>query len=102
MNKILLLPVAALAMLCSCSGEQSDSEAPRDDQVRAMARQAAQAIATTDHHDTLKLQHSLVEAHAMRSELVLRGQQDHAELFDECLRENLNEMDPEVAKTLFP
>ncbi len=96
-----LSSLAGLLLLAACSGGQQSDEAPSDDYVRQLARSAAQAIAVADHADTLKLQHSLVEAHALRSELLLQGHEESAELFDEYLREELTAIDPDVAHAVF-
>ena len=100
----------ALILLLGCSGpneasEQTETPTGRQftvEQAQQLGTEAAQAIAASDHADTLALQGSIVDAHATRSEMTLAGNDEAAEAFDEALRDELRRIDPPVAAELFP
>lgn len=71
------------------------------EQAQQWAVDAAKAIAESDHNDTLDLQHHIIDAHAMRSRLMMADNQDAIEAFDKSLREELQRIDPDIAHEIF-
>lgn len=100
--KHLIIATALTMFLGACSCSNSTPEIPSEEYVESLARSAAQAISLTDHNDTLALQKAIVEAYAIKSDLLLKGDQNNADTFDEAFLNELEKVDPQVAKEVFP
>ena len=106
-NCALCIVLCALIFAASCSGHEETAghispAAATVEQAELWGVEAAHTIAESNHADTLDLQHSIIDAHATRSEMVLAGNNDAAEAFDQALRDELRQIDPAVAAELFP
>ena len=100
--KHLIKATSVLMFLGFFSCSNKPSEVPSEEYVESVARSAAQAISLADHNDTLALQQAIVEAYAIKSDLILNGDQDNADIFDEAFMNELEKVDPDVAKEVFP
>ena len=80
----------------SCKG---GSEYAREARERAVL--AAQALVASDHSDTIGMEGLILEAKAVQSEYMLKGDTIAVQEFDKAFREYVEVNDPELAKELF-
>ena len=100
MMKKILYTLATIATLtltaCGGGGDSFDR-----DQVTADAAHAANVIMASAGNDTLKIQHAIIEAHAVRSKYVLDGNEEAAQFFDQVLADSLRAVAPQLAAEIF-
>lgn len=87
---------------CSCSHNEEQLEvATGDAEITALAEEAAERIARSDHSDTLAMQEAIMYARAQRCTLVIAGDKDGAETFDNALRDRLKKLDTQLCDSIF-
>lgn len=87
---------------CSCSHNEEKQEAATGDaEITAMAEEAAERIAHSDHSDTLAMQEAIMDARAKRSTLIIEGNKEGAEIFDNALHDRLKKLDTQLCDSIF-
>lgn len=109
MRLLIIIMLIIVATGCSCGrSDDSRAQAANDSVVKVSVKQArkdaiaaAEAIALSDHNDTLDMQRAIVDAYATRSHMLINGNEKAAKEFDKTLKEELQRLDPELANEVF-
>lgn len=91
---ILLLATASIA---GCRPHVSEYE----EEAKARAVSAAQALIATDHNDTILMERMILDAKAIQSEYILAGDTVAAQVFDTAFKEYMLANDGDLAKDMF-
>ncbi|MBR1804720.1 MAG: hypothetical protein IJ775_07470 [Muribaculaceae bacterium] len=110
MRHLLIIIVALILTGCSCGrNEDKTAQVATDSTMSISAHDAEQlaiaaagAIALSDSTDTLAIQRAIVDAYATRSKMVLEGNEQAAEAFDQALQKELQRLNAALANEIFP
>lgn len=95
--------ISALLFATSCGGgeQKVPAEVANNDEIIAMAQDAASRIVACDQGDTLAIQTAVMEARAQRSTFAITGREDAAATYDKALHDKLQELNPQLCDIIF-
>lgn len=98
MKKLIIYLGIAMVMV-ACGNRENKSLL--EDEARQRAIEAAKAVIATDHADIFKMEEMILDAKAVQSEYLLKGDTLAADTFDETFREYMTTNDSILAKEIF-
>lgn len=98
MNKV-ILSFGIAVILTACGNNEKKSLL--EDEARARAVTAAKALIATDHSDNFLMEGMILDAKAIQSEYIIKGDTLAADAFDNAFREYITTNDSVLAKELF-
>jgi hypothetical protein len=92
--------VLCVLAVASCGG--AHSKASPDSDAERLGAQAAAAVIATDHADTMALQQAILEAKAIQSQWVMKGDSAAVRDFEEGFAQHLMANDISLYHAIFP
>lgn len=97
-KKIRLLFVTVVMIILAACGS-SGSEYVEEAKERAVV--AAQALVNSNHDNIMEMERLILDAKAIQSEYILKGDTVAAKAFDTSFQEYVTANDPQLAKEIF-
>lgn len=92
--------VLCVLAVASCGG--AHDEASPDSEAGRLGAQAAAVVVATDHADTMALQQAILEAKAIQSQWVMKGDSTAVRDFEEGFAQHLMTNDTSLYHAIFP